>query len=192
MRAPAAPFALTPLFKVQRHAVYDQAVARFGDFGRAIECLPMNGREDGTVAIPPLRCAPAADLRFDDRVLAPGIGMNTADEGAGDGGEMAGRHLPAHMWREAPANQVVNPDADFIIKAHRSRFPCMENSAFAGQELDRPECALIGRQGRVGQRFEGNLRRDQDIVVARVERSVAPVRDCREGRPRIRCRLSSA
>ena len=82
--AAAGELALAARLQIELHAVDQQAVARLVDLGRAIVGLAVEAGEDGAVAVAAARGAPAAELRLDDRVLAAGVGMDAADEGAAD------------------------------------------------------------------------------------------------------------
>ena len=106
----------------------------------------------------------------------PGIGMDAADERAADRGEMAGGQPLRHVLRQAAPHQVVDAQLDLVIEADRRRLPGVEDRALAGQQIDRPERALVAGRVRVGERLEDHLRGDHDAVAAGVDRIVCLVR----------------
>src|SRR5690606_21517468 len=106
---------------IELHAIYEEAVARFGNLGGAIVGLAVKTREDGRIAIPAAARAPAAQFRFDDGIVPPGIRMRSADKGAADGREMAGRQALGHHIGEAPPDEVVNANLGLEIKADGRR-----------------------------------------------------------------------
>ena len=118
-----------------------EAVARLVDLGRAVVGLAVEAAEDRAVAVAAAARAPAAELRLDDGVLPAGIGMDAADEGAADRGEVPGGQPLGHVRREAAPHQVVHPELDLVVEADRRRLLGVEDRAFARQQVDRPERA---------------------------------------------------
>src|SRR5690606_41775195 len=110
--AAADELALATRFRVELHAIDVEAVARLVDLGRTVVGLPVKTGEDGRVAVASPACAPAAELRLDDRVLPPGVGMDAPDEGAAHAGEMAGSEPVRHVRSEASPQDAVNPQPD--------------------------------------------------------------------------------
>src|SRR5262245_40086748 len=97
----AAELALASLLVVQRHLFDVQAVARLGDLRRAVEGVARAAAEQRVVAVTVCRCAPAADLRLDDREVPARVWMTSPDVGAAHRCEAAGREPRCDLLAEA-------------------------------------------------------------------------------------------
>src|SRR6185437_2408088 len=75
--------------------------------------------------------------------------------------------LRQRLGHTAPEH-VVEPDPRLEIVAVRRAPDRMEDRAGLGHDLERPERAGIGEEGRVGERLEDHLRRDHRAVAARI------------------------
>ena len=81
----------------------------------------MNAGEDGAIAVAAKPGAPATELRLDDGVLPPGIGMEPPMTVP----PMEANRPPEevrHMRGEAAQHQVEHPDLDLEIEADGRRF----------------------------------------------------------------------
>ncbi len=102
----APPLSFTARLGIERDLIDPESIACLGHFGGAIERFSVKAREltRGPVVTRP--CAPTTDLWFDDGVVAPGLGVRTADYGAADGGEIAGRHDTGEVVRQRAQEHV--------------------------------------------------------------------------------------
>ena len=82
-----------------------EAVAGLGDLGGTVEGVAVEAAEDRAVAVARGGAAPAADLGLDDREVAAGVGVRSADERAADRGEVARGQPVAEVRREAAQDQ---------------------------------------------------------------------------------------
>src|ERR1700722_15672030 len=87
----AAKASFATALVAQRESLDVHAVARLGDLGRAVVRVSVEATEHGAVPVPGRAAAPPAQLRLDDREVASGFGMPSADEGSADRGEASRR-----------------------------------------------------------------------------------------------------
>ena len=156
---------------VERELLHVEAVACLCHLGRTVERVAVEAAEHRVVAVGVCGAAPAAELRLDDREVAPRVRMRPADERAADRREAAGRQPVAEVRGEAAPDHVVQADLDLVVRRKRCRRLRVEDGARPGQQPQRLEVPGVRRRMRTGDVHEHHLRRDQRPVARGVVRA---------------------